>query len=77
MSDLSDLKNESLNIENHFTTQKANQPTFKNKVHSYKDENTKLLLYYTLSFMIPLHKGCPSEKGTIFSYCKHLFSLQI
>lgn len=31
MSDLPDVKNETLNIENHFTTQKANQPTFKNK----------------------------------------------
>lgn len=47
MSDLSDLKNESLNIENHFMAQKANQPTFKNKVHSYKeDKNSKVLLYY-------------------------------
>lgn len=27
--------------------QKANQPTFKNKVHSYKeDENSKVLVYY-------------------------------
>lgn len=48
MSDFCDLKNESLNIENHFTAQKANRPTFKNKVHSYKeDENTKVLVYYS------------------------------
>lgn len=27
--------------------QKANQPTFKNKVHSYKEnKNTKVLVYY-------------------------------
>lgn len=47
MSDLSNFKNESLNIENHFKAQKANQLTFKNKVHSHKeDKNTKVLVYY-------------------------------
>lgn len=50
MPDLSYLKKETLNIENHCTTQKAYQPTLKNKEHSYKeDENIKVLVYCPLT----------------------------
>ena len=68
MSDLSDLKNESLNTENHFMTQKANQPTFKNKVHSYKDENTKVLLYYplTIFYDFPTQRMSKQKGNHIF-----------
>lgn len=63
MPDLSYLKKETLNIENHFTTQKANQPTFKNKEHSYKeDENIKVLVYYPLTLFYDSPRQRMSEQ---------------
>lgn len=63
MPDLSNLKNETLNTGNHFMTQKANQPTFKNKEHSYKeDENIKVLVYYPLTIFYDSPKQRMSEQ---------------